>query len=167
MSDVTLRTNDVLVEGQLVVEGSDIHLMIENRKSAANTSYYRRALVHGYQDDLVVNYDNDYTGVVINGAGGIKLNGATTIEGVDVGAMINALVAEQERLLGAINVLARRAGAAVTPSASLAARLVQLDPRTPDIDVTMSGVLDTDVGRAQHLDVERIIKRPPLNFEGK
>lgn len=136
MSDVTLRSRDVVVEGQLVVEGSDIHLTIDSRRSAANTKPYRRALVHGYQDDLVVNYDNDYTGVVINGAGGITLNGATTIEGVDVAAMINALIAEQERLLRAINVLERRAGVGLTPSAALAQvlrNLREIDPRTRDL----------------------------------
>lgn len=125
MSDVTLRSRDVVVKGQLVVEGSDIHLTIDARRSAANTKRYRRALVHGSQDDLVVNYDNDYTGVVINGtgSGGITLNGATTIEGLDIAATINALIEEQERLLSAINVLERRAGAGVTPSAASAKQL--------------------------------------------
>ncbi len=59
--------------------GTDLQM---RRPDAINGTTYRRALVHGFNKDLIINYDSDFTGgVLINGpevqiAGNLKLTSA-------------------------------------------------------------------------------------------
>lgn len=119
MSDVKLERGSVKVEGQLKVDGTDIHLKAESRQDPNNNKRYRRALVHGSNDELIVNFANDYNGVKINARqeSGIYLNGPTYVKNINLLETIQFLLAERERLYSAVNQLERKAGVALTPAA--------------------------------------------------
>jgi hypothetical protein len=70
-ADVTLDGNDCIVDGNfLVVHCLDLKLDAASRRSS--TGGERRALVHGFNDELVLNWADDYPGgVVIRGEVGI------------------------------------------------------------------------------------------------
>jgi len=106
------------VEGQLKVEGTDIQMNAPSRRDPANTKRYRRALVHGSNDELVINFAKDYNGVKINARpqSGIYLNGPTYVNNVNLTEIIQYLMAERNRLFGAINTLERKARIPVTLS---------------------------------------------------
>lgn len=62
-ADVTLDGGNCIVDGNwLLVHCLDIKLDAPSRRSSAAGE--RRALVHGFNDELVVNYANDYPGGV-------------------------------------------------------------------------------------------------------
>lgn len=84
MTDLKLENDKVVVEGrlkiegpELIVEGNDIKLDKADRRSNSNASRHRRALVHGHEDELILNYGDDYLGVTINGnrGKGVEING--------------------------------------------------------------------------------------------
>ena len=77
-SDVKLNGESVSIEGSLQVYGPDLALEWPDRRSASSAPG-RRALVHGFQDELEVNYDNDYPN-------GIRLNGAVKLPYMPVAA---------------------------------------------------------------------------------
>lgn len=62
---------------------------------------YRRALVHGWGDQLVLNWDNDYTGgVVVNGR--VTMPNGAVVAGQDVGATLATLTANVASLTTAL-----------------------------------------------------------------
>jgi hypothetical protein len=69
-SDILLLDN---FDGQVKVTAGDFCVDSEIRRGAG-TSQYRRAFVHNYGDELVINWDNDYSG-------GVTINGVRTIGG--------------------------------------------------------------------------------------
>ena len=83
MSDVTLNGDHVAIDGQLRVYGPDVHLSEDARRDIENRSTFRRALVHDHRDTLVVNFNNDYKGVTINGnkTEGIECRGKVHVDG--------------------------------------------------------------------------------------
>lgn len=83
MVDVKLADNHVEIEGALVVNGPDIHLSTDERRDSRNASTYRRALVHDFNDSLVINFNNDFKGVKINGSKseGIDCRGNVHVDG--------------------------------------------------------------------------------------
>ena len=121
MSDVRLDRGFVGVEGQLRVEGPDIHVDEPSRRHSENNRPYRRALVHGFQDELVVNYSSDYRGVTINAREGdaIRLNGQTLVGNIDVSQTLLFLLEERQRLLRAVNALERKSRLPLTPAMGL------------------------------------------------
>lgn len=70
-ADVTLDGGNCIVDGNwLLVHCLDLKLDAPSRRSSPNGE--RRALVHGFNDELVVNYNNDYPGgVTIRGTVGL------------------------------------------------------------------------------------------------
>lgn len=86
-ADVTLDGGNCIVDGNwLLVKCLDIKLDAPSRRS--NNTGERRALVHGFGDELIVNYADDYPGgVTIRGevrfTGKIKQN-HLRIEGTDL-----------------------------------------------------------------------------------
>lgn len=76
--DVKLETSGVRIEGSyLYVNGPSFELNDETRHVEDHSGNWRRALVHESDDTLIVNFADDYRGIVINGnrSEGIKLNG--------------------------------------------------------------------------------------------
>jgi hypothetical protein len=76
---------DIKIDGQnLIVEGNwmevkcwDIKLDANDRRSSS--SGQRRALVHGFNDELIINYAKDYPGrTVVNGD--LKINSGGTLK---------------------------------------------------------------------------------------
>lgn len=104
------------IGGQLLVNSTDIHLNSQRRRDPDNDAPYRRALVHGSDDELIVNFSSDYNGVTINARdnSAIKLNGTTFVDDVNILDVLRFLLAERRRLYGALNALERRAGGAIT-----------------------------------------------------
>lgn len=71
--DIKLDGSTTIVEGNyLLVKCTDIKLDSSDRRS--NTSGHRRALVHGFSDELVINYGDDYPG-------GVTIRGEIQIPG--------------------------------------------------------------------------------------
>ena len=70
------------------VQGSDFMLDYAPRRS--NTTSFRRALVHAWDDNLVINFNGDYPGGVLI-EGPVTMPGGATIGGQDVAAMITSL----------------------------------------------------------------------------
>lgn len=108
MADVRLDTDKVIIEENLYVEGPDIRLDYPSRRADDNLSAERRALVHGSNDDLILNFSNDYKSVTINARDGsaitlnggqIRLNGETHISNLndawDVATILNILLEER------------------------------------------------------------------------
>ncbi len=77
------------VESRVVqVKGSDV--MVDSAARRTNSTPYRRAIVHDFNDGLTLNWNNDYPGgVTINGA--VTMPGGATVAGQDVAATIAAL----------------------------------------------------------------------------
>ena len=71
-ADIKLDGQNLIAEGNwMEVKCWDIKLDADDRRSS--TSGQRRALVHGFKDELVINYNKDYPGkTVVNGD--LKIN---------------------------------------------------------------------------------------------
>src|SRR5690606_31166663 len=66
-SDVKLNNNVLTLEGNFI-ETNAHDFKMDNPDRRSNTAGHRRALVHGFKDELVINWASDYPGgVVING----------------------------------------------------------------------------------------------------
>lgn len=75
-SDIKLNGSQIELEAtHVVTEAHDLHLNFAGRRKPGG-SPYRRALVHGFEDELIVNYSGDYPG-------GITLNGHIQVLGID------------------------------------------------------------------------------------
>lgn len=84
---------------------------------------YRRALVHGYGDQLVLNWDRDYTGgVVVNGR--VQMPHGAVVAGQDVGAALSTLT-------GQVADLTSQLAAANAALADLTARVTALETAVP------------------------------------
>lgn len=83
------------------------------------TNPYRRALVHGWGDQLVINWDRDYVGgVVINGP--VTMPHGAIVSGQDVSAVLTTLT-------GQVAALTADLTAANTTIADLSARLDRVE----------------------------------------
>lgn len=104
------KSGGVKLNGMVYVNGPDLALSEETRKIRSNRKPHRRALVHGTGDRLIVNYDNDYLGVEINGSGsqGIKLKGNVFINDTDILEIINGLQETVGKLMENQDALAER-----------------------------------------------------------
>lgn len=77
-NDIRLEPDAVVVEGNRVkVEGEELHLRSPTRLKQVNrndfvTNKPRRALVHGDKDQLIVNYQKDYSTTEVHGTLTIK-----------------------------------------------------------------------------------------------
>ena len=72
-ADITLDGENCFIEGNwLKVHCLDIHLDAPSRRSSASGA--RRALVHGFSDELVINFADDYPG-------GVSIRGIIAIPG--------------------------------------------------------------------------------------
>lgn len=71
MADIRLEPDDIVVaEGhRLRIEGEDLELRSQQRLDALRLTDPgpRRALVHGAQDELVLNFERDYRQTVVHG----------------------------------------------------------------------------------------------------
>ena len=123
MTDLKLKNDHVTVEGSLKVYGPDLHLSLNKRKDATNTSRYRRALVHGRGDILIFNFSNDYNGIILNGEkeAGIQLHGKVILNDNNIEEMIKGLqdtidflLKDRTRVYSAINALNKKAGLPLT-----------------------------------------------------
>ncbi|SKB05943.1 hypothetical protein [Aeromicrobium choanae] len=80
---------------------------------------FRRALVHGFGDQLVVNWDRDYTGgVVVNGR--VTMPDGAVVAGQDVAATLTTLT-------GQVTALTTELTAATAAIADLTARVTALE----------------------------------------
>lgn len=70
------------------VKGSD--LMLDYQPRRANSTAFRRALVHGWNDTLTLNYNRDYPGGVLI-EGPVRMPGGAVIAGQDVAAVLTSL----------------------------------------------------------------------------
>tara|TARA_R110002126_G_scaffold9840_1_gene44213 strand:+ start:19052 stop:19510 length:459 start_codon:yes stop_codon:yes gene_type:complete len=152
MTDIKLESDFVAVEGSLKILGPDLKISAENRKVSSNRQTYRRALVHGNGDRLIVNFHDDYLGVEINGRRneGIQLNGNVSVNGTDILDIINGLqeavgnlMENQETLAERIKELEIKAG--LRPTKQLESwitanrkLLTKTKIRIPTIDITRS-----------------------------
>lgn len=92
------RNDWVDVESRIVqVKGTDIMLDGPGRRTPSRRDPYRRALVHGSGDQLIVNFNGDYKGgVVVNGD--VNVPGTLTAQGRDVAATLIALLDAVQQL---------------------------------------------------------------------
>ncbi len=70
------------------VKGTDLMLDYQSRR--ANSTPYRRALVHGWNDTLTMNYNRDYPGGVLI-EGPVRMPGGAVIGGQDVAEILTSL----------------------------------------------------------------------------
>ena len=70
------------------VKGSD--LMLDSRSRRSNSTAFRRALVHGWNDTLTLNYNRDYPGGVLI-EGPVRMPGGAVIGGQDVAVALTSL----------------------------------------------------------------------------
>lgn len=86
-----LRSRVVDVVGtDIMLDGGPERRGTSSKFKPSRTPSYRRALVHGWGDQLVLNWDNDYNGgVVINGR--VNLPGGAIVAGQDVAAALTSL----------------------------------------------------------------------------
>ncbi len=70
------------------VKGADLMLDYASRRS--NTTAFRRALVHGWNDTLTLNYNRDYPGGVLI-EGPVRMPGGAVIGGQDVAVALTSL----------------------------------------------------------------------------
>jgi hypothetical protein len=84
-TDVILDDNDVRIEGwQLIVHGADLVIDAYNERRNGHLTGQRRAVVHGWNDTLMLNLAGDYTG------GTVIQGDAVTAEGdVNCGANVS------------------------------------------------------------------------------
>lgn len=83
-SDIVLRdNNEVHLNGwRIVLNGPDL-VIDAGQGRRVNDSGFRRAIVHGPNDTLIINFSNDYpNGVIIQS--GMTVNGTLIVEGVDL-----------------------------------------------------------------------------------
>ena len=73
-ADIKLDGELVIAEGTLKIDGTDLLLDSQERRVGNTSPTYRRALVHGFNDDLVINFNADYTGGVVL-EGQVRLGG--------------------------------------------------------------------------------------------
>lgn len=118
MSDVRLENGQVEIDGTLAINGPDLKLDLASRRKADNTAEHRRALVHGFEDELVINFNNDFKGVVIKGnkEAGIELEGQVFVNGKNLEELLSALKRtieflseDRSRVYAALNRLERNA----------------------------------------------------------
>ncbi len=85
---------------------------------------FRRALVHGPGDQLVLNWDRDYTGgVVVNGR--VSMPNGAVVGGVDVGATLTSLTTRVSQLTAELT----------AATAAIAALNAEVTAATSDISV--------------------------------
>lgn len=84
------------------VQGTD--LMLDHPGRRANRTAYRRALVHGWNDTLTLNYNRDYPGGVLI-EGPVRMPAGATIGGQDVAATISSLATQLTALTARIAAL--------------------------------------------------------------
>ena len=73
-ADIKLEGEVVVAEGTVKILGSDLQLDSMERRVGNTSPPHRRALVHGFNDDLVINFNADYTG-------GLTLDGPVRLAG--------------------------------------------------------------------------------------
>ncbi|RDC58936.1 hypothetical protein HME9302_00112 [Alteripontixanthobacter maritimus] len=144
MSDVRLEDGVVAVEGHLRVEGPDIKLDERTRRDPENSARHRRALVHGSNDELIVNFANDFNSVTINArddaairlkGGTIHLDGDTRVQDLELATIIRMLLEERRSIMAAINGIERHLGMPVS--------ILNSEIDIPDIDTD----IDIDLPR--------------------
>ena len=75
--DIKLDSNNVVIEGdRMDVMAADIQLDSAGRRKTPRGM--RRALVHGFNDELVINFNGDYPGGVTV-AGELRVNGKLSV----------------------------------------------------------------------------------------
>jgi hypothetical protein len=84
------------------VRGSD--LMLDYASRRANTTPFRRALVHGWNDTLTLNYNRDYPGGVLI-EGPVRMPGGAVIAGQDVATMLTSLSTQVSSLTARVAAL--------------------------------------------------------------
>jgi len=97
-SDIKLENSGVRIDGNyLFVGGESLELNSSEHHAEDSSGRFRRALVHSPDDTLIVNYADDYRGVLINGnrSEGVKVNGDIDV----IGNISVADMLETERLV--------------------------------------------------------------------
>jgi len=74
---------------KLVMKGPDLEIDCDTRRRSGTTGP-RRALVHGFQDELIINYNRDYPGGITI-LGSVSVADQLSIAGVDVALELAAL----------------------------------------------------------------------------
>lgn len=98
------NNSDWLIVNSRVSKFVGTDLMLDSPGRRKNTSAYRRALVHDFQDGLTINWASDYPGgVTINGT--VKVPGKLMIGATDVGAIIASLQDSVKKLQQRVDVL--------------------------------------------------------------
>jgi hypothetical protein len=87
------------------IKGSDLMLDYPSRR--ANTTAYRRAVVHGWNDTLTLNYNRDYPGGVLI-EGPVRMPGGAVISGQDIAATLTSLTSQIASLTSRIAALEAR-----------------------------------------------------------
>jgi hypothetical protein len=91
--DIKLGSSSVIIEGdRMDVTAADIVLDAAGRRKAPGG--YRRALVHGFNDELVINFNGDYPGGVTV-ASNLRVNGKLSI-GPEGGGVSGLTVSDLE-----------------------------------------------------------------------
>ena len=81
-----VKGTDIMLDGGSERRGTGVFTKIRR-------SPYRRALVHGWGDQLVLNWSNDYAGgVVVNGR--VTMPGGAVVAGQDVATTLTTLTAQ-------------------------------------------------------------------------
>lgn len=87
------------------VNGSDLMLDYPSRR--ANSTPFRRAIVHGWNDTLTLNYDRDYPGGVLI-EGPVRMPSGAVIGGQDVAATLTSLSTQVAALVARVAALEAR-----------------------------------------------------------
>lgn len=117
---LTIRSRVTQIRGtDLMLDGGSERRGDRGVLKPIRRSPYRRALVHGWGDQLVLNWDHDYRGgVVVNGR--VTMGDGAVVAGQDVGATLTSLTTQVADLTAQLT-------AATTAIADLAARVTTLE----------------------------------------
>lgn len=84
------NNGDWLDVASRIVKVTGTDLMLDSPGRRANRTAFRRAVVHGWNDTLTLNYNRDYPGGVLV-QGRVQMPDGATIGGQDVAATISSL----------------------------------------------------------------------------